>query len=468
MAKLYLVIFESPGKIKKLKAILGADYEIIASMGHVVDLPRTAFGINVDTMQPEYAVMKADVAKRLRSEAQKPYKIIYLASDPDREGEAISHHIAGLLNRAKTSAKMQRVTFDAITPSAVKAAFAKPRQIDQQLVAAQEARRLLDRLVGFPASRFLWQFVPGKGLSAGRVQSVALRLVVERDQAIATFVPEEYWTITALFKAAGGEFSAKRSQLAFDGFLRLYNYSEEKDQIKRTDDIDSDDDEPINTQLPLLTVGERVQALKLTPAQHFTKPPAPYTEALLVKALEQHGVGRPSTYAQTIATVKERGYVDVDKRKLAATVLGKQVHTVLDSKLKGLFETAFTAQMETALDEIAAGTQNGPDYLRGFWAQVSPLFGSAVIQATLGQKEATTSQGDIPVVEDDQKMQRTARAATLPKTPVSSKSLATTPVTNKHGVCPQCHKPLLKRRGSRGEFLGCSGFPACHFTRNLS
>jgi len=122
-------------------------------------------------------------------------------------------------------------------------------------------------------------------------------------------------------------------------------------------------------------VGERVQALKLTPAQHFTKPPAPYTEALLVKALEQHGVGRPSTYAQTIATVKERGYVDVDKRKLAATVLGKQVHTVLDSKLKGLFETAFTAQMETALDEIAAGTQNGPDYLRGFWAQVSPLFG---------------------------------------------------------------------------------------------
>src|SRR5690349_367268 len=205
MNKSYLVIVESPGKIKKLKTILGAEYEIIASMGHVVDLPPKSFGIDLTTMQPDYVVLKGDVAKRIREEAKKGYKTIYLSSDPDREGEAISYHIAGLVKRANAQAVMQRVTFDAITPSAVKTAFANPRQIDNHLVAAQESRRLLDRMVGFPASRFLWQFVQGKGLSAGRVQSVALRLVVERDYAITTFVAEEYWTITGLFKAVGGE-----------------------------------------------------------------------------------------------------------------------------------------------------------------------------------------------------------------------------------------------------------------------
>src|SRR5690349_1826775 len=212
MNKSYLVIVESPGKIKKLKTILGAEYEIIASMGHVVDLPPKSFGIDLTTMQPDYVVLKGDVAKRIRGEAKKPYKTIYLASDPDREGEAISYHVASLVKRANSKAVMQRVTFDAITPSAVKAAFDQPRALDNRLVAAQETRRLLDRMVGFPASRFLWQFVHGKGLSAGRVQSVALRLVVERDQAIATFVPEEYWTITALFKVQGGEFTAKLTQ----------------------------------------------------------------------------------------------------------------------------------------------------------------------------------------------------------------------------------------------------------------
>ena len=212
MSKPYLVIVESPGKIKKLKSLLGADYEIIASMGHVVDLPPKSFGIDLATMQADYVVLKADIAKRIRTEAQKPYQVVYLASDPDREGEAISFHVASLLKRAKSSAKIQRVTFDAITPSAVKAAFAKPRQIDSALVAAQEARRLLDRLVGFPASRFLWRFVTGKGLSAGRVQSVALRLVVERDDAIARFVSEEYWTILGKFSVKEGTFSAQLSQ----------------------------------------------------------------------------------------------------------------------------------------------------------------------------------------------------------------------------------------------------------------
>ena len=661
MSKPYLVIVESPGKIKKLKAILGAEYEIVASMGHVIDLPRTTFGIDLATMQPAYEVMKADVAKRLRTEAQKPYKVIYLASDPDREGEAISHHIAGLLKRAKTTARLERVTFDAITPSAVKGAFSRPRTLDMHLVAAQETRRLLDRLVGFPASRFLWQFVQGHGLSARRVQSVALRLVVERDHAIETFTPEEYWTIGALFQAARGAFSAKLtdwqgkravlktkadadavltalkgvayqiqsvspkqreqiptapfttsslqqaassylklppevtmklaqqlyeaghitymrtdspavslegsemakntiealygarysgrctyiakgnaqeahecvrptdtadspvavrlslgggggqaadlydliykrflasqmanavfnevhvkvtggkavfsakgSQLVFDGFLRVYQYSEEKEQAKREDDMSDEDEPSVNKTLPALKAGEAVEALKLMPTQHFTKPPSAYTEALLVKALEQNGVGRPSTYAQTIANIKERGYVAVETGKLAPTTLGRQVHSVLDTRLKGLFETAFTAQMETALDTIATGQQNGREYLRGFWAQVSPLFGAAIIQAPLGQKEtaAVTEGTFVGSVEiSDKSTAIRPRPLKAWSQATTAQSTDATTVTLEYGVCSQCHKPLLKRNGPRGAFMGWAGFPKCRFTRPVS
>jgi DNA topoisomerase-1 len=256
MSKIYLVIVESPGKIKKLKAILGADYEVIASMGHVVDLPPTSFGINITTMQPDYVVLKSDVAKKIRGEAQKSYKTIYLASDPDREGEAISYHIASLIKRANPRALMQRVTFDAITPSAVKTAFQQPRALDNALVAAQETRRLLDRLVGFPASRFLWQFVQGKGLSAGRVQSVALRLVVERDLAIATFVPEEYWTITGHFKAAEGEFMA-----------RLTQWQGKKPALKKQADAEA----------VLNALQDASYSIKeVTPKQRQQKPPAPF------------------------------------------------------------------------------------------------------------------------------------------------------------------------------------------------
>lgn len=651
MSKSYLVIVESPGKIKKLKAILGVEYEIIATMGHVVDLPPKSFGIDLNTMQPDYVVLKGDVAKRIRGEAKKAYKTIYLASDPDREGEAISYHIASLVRRANPKAVMRRVTFDAITPSAVKAAFDRPRDLDNRLVAAQETRRLLDRMVGFPASRFLWQFVQGKGLSAGRVQSVALRLVVERDHAIATFVPEEYWTITGLFKVEAGEFTAKLtqwqgkkpalktqadadavltalkgvnfhikevnpkqrqqkppvpfitsslqqaasshlkmspdttmklaqqlyegghitymrtdspavspegqamakatirqlygenylgstryvakgnsqeahecirptdtevspqvlrpklgkeseraaalyeliykrflasqmanavfnevhvsvaggeaifkakgSQLVFDGFLRIYGYTEEQETVKRADE-DDDEATPTNKQLPPLKTGEPAQALKLSPQQHFTKPPPSYTEALLIKALEQHGVGRPSTYAQTVATIKRRGYVEIVNRKLAATALGQEVYRVLSTKLSGLFETSFTAQMETTLDEIAAGKQNGRDYLQAFWTQVSPLFGQQVIAATLAQTNASTSaaQGDATAP------MRTRRTRTR-KSPAKAASSRPAPVSSEYGVCPKCGKALVKRKGPRGEFVGCSGFPNCRFTRPL-
>jgi DNA topoisomerase-1 len=630
MAKSYLVVVESPGKIKKLKSILGAEYEIIASMGHVMDLPPKSFGINLEQMDAQYVVMKADVAKRLRNEAQKAYRIIYLASDPDREGEAISQHVANILKKANPKVQLKRVSFDALTPSVVQAAFKQPRDLDEKLVAAQEARRLLDRLVGFPASRFLWQFVEGKGLSAGRVQSVALRLVVERDEAIRIFVPQEYWTITGLFKAERGEFaaklskwknkkpalktktdadtvlaalkgvafqigsvqpkqrqkkapppfttsslqqavsshlkmspdetmrhaqklyeggyitymrtdspavspegqqmakqtiisqygeqylgkaqykakgnaqeahecirptdtantpdavrlalgakagraadvydliyrrflasqmanaiynevhvtviggdavfSAKGSRLAFDGFLRVYKFDEEKES-------ESDEDEALNKQLPELTMGEAVEALKITPKQHFTKPPTAYSEALLVKALEKEGVGRPSTYAQTLATLKKRAYVSIQKRRLIPTALGKEVHQVLSSKLPGLFEVPFTAAMEAALDEIAAGKRESKAYLKTFWSQVSPLFGDAVIQAVVSQSD--TKKTSAPRKERQSK-----------KTPV--------PISTEYGACPQCGKALVKRSSKHGEFVGCSGFPKCRFTKNLS
>jgi DNA topoisomerase-1 len=671
VAKQFLVIVESPGKIKKLKSILGANYEVVASMGHVMDLPPKSFGIDLQQMEAEYVVLKADVAKRLRSEAQQPYRTIFLASDPDREGEAISYHVANLLKRANPKVQLQRVTFDAITPSAVTAAFKKPRSLDQHLVAAQETRRLLDRLVGFPASRFLWQFVHGKGLSAGRVQSVALRLVVERDDAIRNFVRQEYWTITGLFRAEAGEFtaqltgwkgkkpdlkkradaeavvaalrgtsfqigsvqpkqriqkppapfttstlqqaasshlhispdetmrqaqmlyeaglitymrtdspavspegqamakdtirtqyeekylgnsqykakggaqeahecirptdtqhttdavraemaakskraadvydliyrrflasqmasaiydevhvtvvgqdavfSAKGSRLAFDGFLRVYNFDEEKEPVKpenganASENVDeAEDDAPTNKQLPPLKVNQPVKALKITQQQHFTKPPLPYSEALLVKALEQHGIGRPSTYAQTVGTIKKRGYVEVQKRRLFPTELGREVHAVLSSKLPGLFEVPFTAAMESALDEIAAGQRESKAYLKAFWQQVSPQFGETVVQAVVMARSATKTRRSTTTRSGT----KTARSTTSPHTgtktthsarkPSVSKAAPAPAVVSELGVCPQCGKPLVKRTGQRGAFVGCSGFPKCRFTKNLT
>ncbi len=618
MSKLYLVITESPGKIRKLQHILGSQYQIMASMGHVTDLPRKSFGIDVATMQPDYEVVKADVAKRLRAEAKKPYETIYLAADPDREGEAIAHHVAEILRKAKTKAKLVRVSFDAITLSAVKAAFASPRSIDTHLVDAQEARRTLDRLVGYPASRYLWEHVEGKGLSAGRVQSAALRLVTDRETAIRMFVPEAYWSITGAFRAQGGTFMAKLtrwqgkkphlksqadaeailtvlrdtsfhiesvtpkqrqqkppapfttstlqqtasshlklspdatmklaqtlyenghitymrtdspavslegtamahititaeyganyigkhsygakgnaqeahecirptdtattpdavrlelgtegakaadlyaliyrrflasqmasavyhdvhvtvvggeavftmkgSRLLFDGFKRVYDLQDEKETEN------PDDDDSVAGELPPLTTGEVVTAEALTPKEHWTKPPARFSEATLVRSLEQHGVGRPSTYAATLATLKKRGYVKLEKRKLAVTPLGEQVNRVLEGRLPSLFAVDFTAEMESALDEIAAGKRNGRAYLTDFWAEAAPQFGTAVVHATLN----------------------------------AGQSRPAIPVDKSAGTCPKCGKALVQRHGKHGAFIGCSGYPKCRHTQPMA
>ena len=617
MSARFLVIVESAGKLKTLKHILGDRYNVMASMGHVTDLPRKTFGIDVATMQPRYEVVKADVAKRLRAEAKKPYDTIFLAADPDREGEAIAHHVAEILRKAKTKAKLVRVSFDAITPSAVKAAFASPRQIDNDLVDAQEARRTLDRLVGYPASRYLWEHVEGVGLSAGRVQSAALRLVNERETGIRTFIPEAYWSITGTFRAQGGTFTAKLtrwqgkkpylksqadadailtalrdtpfhiesvtpqqrqqkppapfttstlqqtasshlklspdatmrlaqtlyenghitymrtdspavspegatmahasiqsrygadyigkhrygakgnaqeahecirptdtattpdavqlelgadstkaadlyaliyrrflasqmasavyhdvhvtvvggeavfttkgSRLLFDGFKRVYDLQDQKESTT------FDEDEPSTVELPPLTTGEAVAAEALTPKEHWTKPPARFTEATLVRSLEQHGVGRPSTYAATLATLKKRGYVALEKRKLTVTPLGEQVNRVLAERLPSLFAVDFTAAMESALDEIAAGKRHGRAYLTDFWAEAAPQFGTAVVHATLNAGQF--------------------RAGSV--------------IDESIGVCPKCGKPLVKRDGKHGAFIGCSGFPKCRHTQPI-
>ncbi|MEO0565026.1 MAG: type I DNA topoisomerase, partial [Chloroflexota bacterium] len=458
--------------------------------------------------RPTYTTLKGktNLVKRL-VKAIRGADAVYLGTDPDREGEAISYHVAELIRKANPGAALQRVSFDAITPSAVKAAFAKPRTVDADLVAAQEARRLLDRLVGFPGSRYLWGQVKGKGLSAGRVQSVALRLVVERDREIENFIPREYWTITGRFRVAEGAFDAllkkwqgkkpdlpnrdaaeaviaalngvgftitkaqpkqrkrkapppfttstmqqaasshlklspdqtmryaqtlyengyitymrtdsptvspegaalakrkilelygekyhssnrygakgkaeeahecirptdvdvysdavretlpekskraadlyrlifrrfiasqmppaiydelhvdvtggpavfgaKGSRLAFDGFLKVYNMDEERD--KNTDEQKA-------VSLPPLTVGENAVPEKFTPEQHYTQPPYRYSEATLIKALERNGVGRPSTFASMVGTLKRRKYAKLQKRKLVSTDLGREVY----------------------------------------------------------------------------------------------------------------------------------------------
>jgi DNA topoisomerase-1 len=241
---------------------------------------------------------------------------------------------------------------------------------------------------------------------------------------------------------SGGEaiFSVRGSQLAFDGFLRVYALSEEQETVKSAEDASTDNELSLNDSLPLLTHGESLTVRRLTPQQHFTQPPTRFTEALLVKTLEGAGVGRPSTYAQTIATLKQRDYVALEKRKLTPTALGQQVNRVLVDKLPTLFAVDFTAQMETALDQIAAGKQDSRAYLKGFWGEVAPLFGDPVIAATVGQSDAPAEAG---------KGKRAAKV--LP------------PVDAALGVCPTCGKPLVSRTGKYGAFVGCSGFPTCRY-----
>jgi DNA topoisomerase-1 len=616
-----LVIVESPAKARTLQGILGPNFEITASVGHVRDLPKSKLGVDVENeFAPQYIVPreKRDVVQRIREAATKA-NTIYLATDPDREGEAISWHLveaAGLEGRP-----LQRVVFHEITPHAIQEAFANPRDIDAALVDAQQARRILDRLVGYKISPLLWKKVR-RGLSAGRVQSVALRMVVEREREILGFVAKEYWSIDALlskelgadaatftarlrglagtrnFEINSGEeaeritsqlrqasysvksvnrrdvhrrpsppfttstmqqeasrrfgFTARRTmalaQQLYEGIdirgsgrvglitymrtdsttlsdvalreirgyigqrfggdfvpsqprvyrsrkgaqeaheairptsvdrhpdspairglapdlRRLYTLiwqravacqmadavldsvtvdvdaaapGNETYQLRATasavrfpgfralyeeqrDTPESEEEQISAVPLPELTAGDTLHLRNLKPEQHFTEPPPRYTEATLVKALEENGIGRPSTYAPIMSTIQERGYVEREGRALKPTELGFVVNDFLIDQFPDFVDLQFTAEMEEDLDEIASGLRPWQPTVREIYNPLS---------------EALKQAEEAPAV-----------------------------VMETGELCPECERPLIRRFGRFGPFFACSGFPECRYTR---
>ncbi len=617
--KKHLVIVESPAKARTLGGILGPEYDIRASIGHVRDLPKSRLGVDVENgFEPRYLIPKEKraVVKEI-SKAADQADHVYLATDPDREGEAISWHLveaAGLHDRPH-----QRVVFHEITPEAVREAFRHPRPIDQRLVDAQQARRVLDRLVGYRVSPILWQKIR-RGLSAGRVQSVALRMVVEREREIQGFVPQEYWTIdvdlskdgedgqfsahyvrpvghrkveisdgeaagrlvsllrTASYRVAdlkqrpqarrpappfttstlqqdasrrlgfsakrtmalaqqlyeglelpgegqvglitymrtdsthiaesaryearayierrfGKDFvpavprayrtKAKRAQEAHEAIrptsparepatlrkalsrdqLRLYTLIWQRfvacqmadaifdlttvgvqaqpadgsgDHLLRASESvlrfagyrqlygeqrDDEMGEEEGKTLPPLAPGDRLRMLDVKPEQHFTEAPPRYTEATLVKALEENGIGRPSTYAPILSTIQDRGYVHREGRALMPQELGFIVNDLLVGHFPDVFDTGFTAEMEEELDEIARGERSWEPVVRQFYDPLEAALESASLA---------------PRVEEESDQQ-----------------------------CDKCGRTMMIRWGRYGRFLACPGFPECRTTRPL-
>ncbi|HVP05634.1 MAG TPA: type I DNA topoisomerase [Dehalococcoidia bacterium] len=615
-----LVVVESPAKARTISRILGSKYDVRASVGHIRDLPKGKLGINVDEgFAPQYVIPR-DKSKTVTEikEAAKKAGQVFLATDPDREGEAIAWHLmeaAGL-----KAIPHQRVVFHEITPEAVQAAFDHPREIDMKLVDAQQARRVVDRLVGYRLSPFLWKKVR-RGLSAGRVQSVAVRLVVEREREIRNFVPQEYWTIEALLekqnvapafksKLAGyanrkdklevtnGEqseqivrdlreaaytvrsvntkpqvrrpaapfitstlqqeasrrlgYSAKRTmavaQQLYEGIslggegevglitymrtdstniassaqtearsfiaerygadfvpksprvytrkvkgaqeaheairptsvfrepnsvrahlkpeqLRLYTLiwqrfvaSQMADAVFDVTTVEiegrapaesyllrstntqlkfpgfrqvyvegrdeGDEEEEGSNPLPPLAAQDPLLLRDLFPEQHFTEPPPRYTEASLVKALEEKGIGRPSTYAPTMSTVQDRGYVDKEGRALKPTDLGEVVNDLLVEHFPNFVDLGFTAGMEEELDEVASGDREWQPVVKEMYEPLEAALTTATIEAPKQVEE--TSE-----------------------------------------LCPECGAPMVIRWGRRGKFLACTRFPECRGTKSM-
>ena len=615
MAKTNLVIVESPAKAKTIGKYLGPSFEVKASMGHIRDLPKSKLGVDTSTFEPDYENIKdkADVIRDLRKSAKASDKV-YLATDPDREGEAISWHLQNVLGVPKE--KTCRVTFNEITQKVVKESIANPRDIDQDLVDAQQARRVLDRIVGYQLSPLLWKKIR-RGLSAGRVQSVATRLAVEREEEIRAFTPQEYWSITAdlsrvapnlggfkadfygkekrmeltseeqvngiveavkgspftvtsvkrqekhrspappfttstlqqeasrklnmiprrtmsiaqqlyegidiegvgtvglitymrtdslrlseealaaaktfiqsrygkqyypekprqfkskgnaqdaheairpsdvnltpedlkksltadqyrLYKliwsrflacqmagavydsvtieteSAGYRFRATHSSVKFNGFTAVYEESRDEDE------------EAPQSPLPDLKEGEALKLNALAPAQHFTQPPARFTEAALIKALEEKGVGRPSTYAPTISTISDRQYVVKEGKYLRPTPLGEVVTGLMKEKFPDIVDTDFTAQMESKLDKVEAG--------EAAWKQVLGEFYTG-FDAELKKAESDLDGERIKVPDE-----------------VSEE------------VCDLCGRQMVVKSGRFGRFLACPGWPECTFTKPL-
>jgi len=616
-----LVVVESPTKARTLKKLLDRKYEVVASMGHVKDLPRSQLGVDVKNgFEPKYIVIKGKgaILKELK-EAAKDASAVYMATDPDREGEAISWHLSDALR--PVNPRIQRIEFHEVTKEAVRGALEHPREIDLNLVNAQQARRILDRLVGYKLSPLLWRKIRG-GLSAGRVQSIAVRMVVDREKEIESFAPQEYWSLlarlrkrkkTLVAKLYGREgerfgspvedgvtvirtqaevdalaaqlqgvpftvaevrrkdqlrnpyppfttstlqqeanrrlgYTASRTMsvaqqlyegvdLGSEGTVGLITYMRTDsvrvsetaqrearqfiaaqygeasvpetprayrsrkaaqeaheairptsvhrtpDQVKpflRTDqakvyrliwerfvasqmasaimdtlsvditagpflfratgskvkfpgylavyqDLPDNGNASDEGWLPDLAPGDRLDLVELSPQQHFTQSPPRYTEASLVRALEERGIGRPSTYAPTIETIKRRGYVRSQQRRMHPTDLGRLVNDLLVEHFSDVVNYDFTANLEEELDQIEEGTRDWKKVIQDFYKP---------FEVDLRQAEQKIIEVETPVVEIGE-------------------------------ACPKCGRPLVRKHGRFGEFIACSGFPECKYTRPL-
>ncbi|MDF1497567.1 MAG: type I DNA topoisomerase [Patescibacteria group bacterium] len=607
-----LVIVESPTKAKTITKFLGKDYKVMASMGHVRDLPKSKLGVDVENnFEPQYLIPREHKAKvkELKDIAKKADEI-YFATDEDREGEAISWHLAQILD--EDPEKLKRITFHEITKEAILNAVKNPRALDLKLVDAQQARRILDRLVGYQLSPFLWRHMK-RGLSAGRVQSVAVRLIVERERVIQDFKPEEYWSIEGSFlnpkdqaletklqgikgkaldkmeikdqkqadeiieackkesfKISNIEqkekskappapfttsslqqeannklgFSAKQTmtlaqklyegldigsegsaglitymrtdslnlsqkfiedatghivktfgkEMALDkprvyktkskgaqeaheairptdptrtpeslepyldkNMLRLYtliwqrsvatqmvdaklnatriditggdyNFRATGQQVVKEGYLKLYPDQEKDKLLPEVSEGEKMTAKEIKGNQHFTEPPARYSDATLVKALEENGIGRPSTYAPTISTIIDRGYIERDdKKRLQPTEIASEVTDMLVQRFPDVVDVDFTARMESSLDHIAEGDMNWRPLIQAFYGP---------FHLQLEKQEA----------ELDAVAQKEAEGE----------------------VCDKCGKPMLVKHGRFGKFLACTGYPECKSTRPMA
>lgn len=606
----YLVIVESPAKVKTISKFLGSNYKVMASQGHVRDLPKSQMGVDIEhDYEPKYITIrgKGDILAALRKEAKKADKV-YLATDPDREGEAISWHLAAALKLDEKD--IYRITFNEITKNAVKASLKEARKIDMNLVDAQQSRRVLDRIVGYGISPLLWAKIK-RGLSAGRVQSVALRIICDRENEIDAFIPEEYWTMEAVLNIKGekkplvakfygdesdkidiknqeqmnkildevkqssfkvesikkGE-KVKKSPLPFTtstlqqeaaktlnmstkrtmniaqqlyegvdikgkGTIGIITYlrtdstrvadeakeaskdyisanygdkyllegrSSKKDDKKiqdaheaiRPTDIslspsvvkdslqrdqfrlyqliwkrfiasqmapavyettsvkiaagryrftvaaskvafdgfmsvykNEDDNEETNTLAKGLDENSVLTLEDVNGVQHFTQPPAHFTEASLVKTLEEQGIGRPSTYAPTISTIIARHYVVKENKNLYVSELGMAVNNIMMTSFPTIVDVKFTANMESLLDGVAEGTVEWKEIIRNFYPDLKVAIDEA------------EKQLEHVKIEDE--------------------------VTDV--ICDKCGRNMVVKYGPHGKFLGCPGFPECHNTK---
>lgn len=608
-----LVIVESPAKAKTIGKYLGSKYIVKASMGHVRDLPKSQIGVEIEQdFAPKYITIrgKGSVLKELK-DARKKVKKVYLAADPDREGEAIAWHLAHALELDETEAC--RVVFNEITKQAVKDAFKTPRQINMDLVHAQQARRILDRLVGYKISPLLWKKVK-KGLSAGRVQSVSVKLIIDRENEIDAFIPEEYWTITAKLEAGKSKFEAKfygmngvKKELSNEAEVNevlnalqkqafVVSEVKEKERLRhpsapfttsslqqeaarklnfraaktmsvaqqlyegvdlgkegtvglitymRTDStrisptaqeeakeyigsqfgaeyvpetprqyvkkaanaqdaheairptsvlrspdqmkpflsrdqhrlyklvwerfvasqmtsaimdtmtvdlqagdvtfrangskvrfpgfmkvyVEGNDDGTVEDDklLPPLKPGDKLKQEAIEPKQHFTQPPPRYTEARLVKTLEELGIGRPSTYAPTLETIQKRGYVAIEEKKFVPTELGELVIQLMEEFFPEILDAEFTAHMEEDLDHVEEGQQDWVKVLSDFYESF--------------EKRLQVAEEEMKEIEIEDE--------------VSDE------------ICEKCGRHFVYKMGRFGKFLACSGFPDCRNTRPI-